>query len=84
MAEIRSCVVCLSQCSSKKERSNNVINGGNLLPQVINNDLNVIFTLKNVLDIPNDNLEKLLKKHGSPNEWGIHVCESCTEAYLER
>ncbi len=77
--EFRGCFICLEPCTSKKVE---VVKDKELKP--LQDNLNVFFILKTVLNIPNDVIEKMLKKFGNPEDWGIFACSTCKLTYLDR
>ncbi|XP_021963673.2 UBX domain-containing protein 6 [Folsomia candida] len=84
MGEFRGCLICLEPCTVKKcdvevikDKEPEICTGHN-------EELNLMFILKKVLNVPSELIARNLIKHGSPSEWGISVCGSCKLTYLER
>ncbi len=66
------CLLCCSKLA-RKEKIEKVVS-----ESLVEHNLFVIFLLKNVLQVPDSQLEENLKELGNPVDW-IRLCEQCTQ-----
>lgn len=67
--EVDLCVVCCSKVKSL------TLTGDDL--DELDKNLDVIFLLKNLMQVPDILIKNNLKECGNPQDWGISLCEPC-------
>lgn len=76
----RLCLICSSKDCCPQNKNGDYFNSPNGDNNTdISQQLNVIFLLKKLLQVPTVNLEKYLVKFGSPTNWQVSLCEQCTQ-----
>ncbi len=72
------CLICGCWCADVDQSHHHSANISNKKYPGISKQLNVIFILKNLLQLPNNQLHKFLKNYGNSENW-ISLCAQCTQ-----
>lgn len=80
MALHKRCLICYAKLGALEDESSENLDSANGSPpgkQFLAKDLNAIFILRNLLEIPSEQLETYLE-NGNPSEWSfVRFCGGC-------
>lgn len=79
--ELTFCFICGSKECLPNENNNFCSDTENTdnYSSAISQQLNVIFILKHLLQVPSSSLQTYLVKLGNPTKWQINLCSHCTQ-----